>query len=677
MPASISTGVNGETLDINYGSTGDTTTAHIGSYAITGTLSSGTGQLSDYSVTLTNGALTVNPFAFTYLIGNDSQTYGSPANLGSDLPASISTGVNGETLDINYGSTGDTTTAHVGSYAITGALSSGSGQLSDYSVTLTNGTLTVNPFAFTYLIGNDGQTYGSPANLAADLPATISTGINGETLDITYGSTGDTTTAHVGSEAITGNLANGTGLTSDYSATLTNGILTISPFAFSYIIGNDSQTYGSPANLAADLPATISTGVNGESLDITYGTTGDSTTAHVGSYAITGTLSSGTGQLSDYSVTLTNGALTVNPFAFNYTIGNDSQTYGSSANLTADLPATISTGVNGETLDITYGSTGDNTTAHVGSYAITGALSSGTGQLSDYAVTLTSGALTVSPFAFTYLIGNDSQTYGSPANLSGDLPATISTGVNGETLDITYGSTGDTTTAHVGSYAITGALSSGTGQSSDYSVKLANGTLTVNPFAFSYTIGNASQLFGQPANLAEDLPDTIPTGVNGEELAINYGSTGDTNTSYVGNYAIVGTLSDNTGQASDYTVTLSSGTLTVAPLPVDITGADVGGVLVTPVVAASFTVRVGSFQPSFAATASDFTASIDWGDGTSTAGVITANSTGGFDVAGTHSYAIEETVPVVLTVTQTISGAVYSVAREKPSSSPAARLSRS
>ena len=43
--------------------------------------------------------------------------------------------------------------------------------------------------------------------------------------------------------------------------------------------------------------------------------------------------------------------------------------------------------------------------------------------------------LTVRPHAFSYAIGNDSQTYGSPANLAGDLPGTIGTGVNGQTLN--------------------------------------------------------------------------------------------------------------------------------------------------------------------------------------------------------------------------------------------------
>ena len=95
-------------------------------------------------------------------------------------------------------------------------------------------------------------------------------------------------------------VSNGTGLASDYTVTLTNGTLTVNPYAFTYTIGNDSQTYGTPANLATDLGTTITTGVNGENL--TSPTAARATrTAHVGSYAITGVVSNGTGLASDYT----------------------------------------------------------------------------------------------------------------------------------------------------------------------------------------------------------------------------------------------------------------------------------------------------------------------------------------------------------------------------------------
>ena len=87
---------------------------------------------------------------------------------------------------------------------------------------------------------------------------------------------------------------------------------------------------------------------------------------------------------------------------------------------------------------------------------------------------------TVSPAPLNITIADDSQTYGTAANLSTDLGTTIETGVDGQTLNIAYSSVGDTDTANAGTYAITGTLSDGTGQLSDYTVELNDGTLTIN-----------------------------------------------------------------------------------------------------------------------------------------------------------------------------------------------------
>src|SRR5207248_5458303 len=163
-------------------------------------------------------------------------------------------------------------------------------------------------------------------------------------------------------------------------------------------------------------------------------------------------VSNGTGMLSDYTLTLNDGTLTVNPYALTYTIGNDTQTYGTAADLAADLGTTFTTGVNGQNLGITYPSTGDTATAHVSSYDITGVVSDGTGLASDYAVTLNDGTLTVNPYALTYTIGNDTQTYGTAADLAGDLPATFSTGVNGQKDPKRVAKRRDTATAHGSSY---------------------------------------------------------------------------------------------------------------------------------------------------------------------------------------------------------------------------------
>src|SRR5207244_43307 len=106
------------------------------SYAVIATLVN-----ANYQGTVA-GTLVISPYAFTYQIKNDSQLFGYPANLAHDLSAMIATGVNGENLAIAYSSTGDTASAAVGAYPITGVLSNGTGLLSDYNPTLTNGTLT-------------------------------------------------------------------------------------------------------------------------------------------------------------------------------------------------------------------------------------------------------------------------------------------------------------------------------------------------------------------------------------------------------------------------------------------------------------------------------------------------------------------------------------------------------
>ncbi len=52
-----------------------------------------------------------------------------------------------------------------------------------------------------------------------------------------------------------------------------------------------------------------------------------------------------------------------------------------------------------------------------------------------------------------------------------------------------------------------------------------------------------------------------------------------------------------------------------------------------------FTGVVAHFKDTGTSTAGDFTASIDWGDGTSSAGTITPDPTAGYDVTGSHTYA--------------------------------------
>ncbi len=72
---------------------------------------------------------------------------------------------------------------------------------------------------------------------------------------------------------------------------------------------------------------------------------------------------------------------------------------------------------------------------------------------------------------------------------------------------------------------------------------------------------------------------------------------------------------------------------------------------ISPLEAASFSGTVANFTDNDTSQpASNFTATIDWGDGTTTAGVV-SGSAGSFAVSGTHTYADEGSFPVIVTVT--------------------------
>jgi hypothetical protein len=143
-----------------------------------GTVNDGNGG-HNYAIQFANSSNgTITQYAFTYQIGNDSHVYGTTDNFATDLGTTINTGVNNETLGISYSSTGNTTTALVGTYFISATLSSGTGLLTNYKVNLSNGTLSVtaepgsvfvlDPKASGALTVSGGAQLKVPGNLIVD-----------------------------------------------------------------------------------------------------------------------------------------------------------------------------------------------------------------------------------------------------------------------------------------------------------------------------------------------------------------------------------------------------------------------------------------------------------------------------------------------------------------------------
>ena len=378
LDATVTGTVNGDVLSYTL-ATSAGQFSNVGSYAITVSL----GSNPNYSVTPTNGMLTIGQKAATVTANDKSKTYGdaNPA-----LDATVTGTVNGDVLAYTL-STAATQFSNVGSYAITVSL----GTNANYSVTPTNGTLTIGQKAATVTANDKSKTYGD-ANPALD--ATVTGTVNGDVLDYTL-ATAATQFSNVGGYAITVSL----GTNRNYSVTPTNGTLTIGQKAATVTANAKSKTYGD-ANPALD--ATVTGTVNGDVLAYTLSTAATQF-SNVGGYAITVSL----GSNGNYSVTPTNGTLTIGQKAATVTANDKSKTYGDA---NPALDATVTGTVNGDVLAYTL-STAATQFSNVGGYAITVSL----GTNGNYSVTPTNGTLTITK-------ANQFISWANPA----DAPAGVS-----------------------------------------------------------------------------------------------------------------------------------------------------------------------------------------------------------------------------------------------------------
>jgi len=138
--------------------------------------------------------------------------------------------------------------------------------------------------------------------------------------------------------------------------------------------------------------------------------------------------------------------------------------------------------------------------------------------------------------------------FGQPINLANILGTTVSTGVNSETLAISYICAGTQPTALVGPYVISGSVSNnGTGFCSNYNVTINSGTLTVMTPSVITTVQDGINLIivgtGGSDTIAVNATNPSAITVNGvgsysvgaSGHVIVYGMVSDDNISLIGN----------------------------------------------------------------------------------------------------------------------------------------------
>ncbi len=223
----------------------------LGTYAYTpangSVINTGTNTLSvvftpsdtvDYTSVTDTVSLVVLPAPLTITAANTNRQYGQ---VNPVLTGTISGITNGDIITDSY-SCAATMASPVGNYAIVPGAAVGA-DLTNYTITYANGTLTVNPAALTVIANNRTKTYGQLVTFAGTEFTTAGL-LNSDTVSrVTLTSSGAATPAIVAGSpySIVPTSATGTGL-GNYTISYVSGSLSVNPAALTITANNRAKT---------------------------------------------------------------------------------------------------------------------------------------------------------------------------------------------------------------------------------------------------------------------------------------------------------------------------------------------------------------------------------------------------------------------------------------------------
>lgn len=525
---------------------------NVGNYAV----NIGLKTNPNYNVTANPGNLEITPSTVTVSITpfDNSKTYGEtdPALIATVGGLPEGTLVAGRDYEL-VRAEGDV----VGTYAITVKLLGNTG--TNYgTISLGEGTFTVNPRPVTLTANNGSKTYGQTdaQALPADWKgATLTVGnlIGTDSLNYSVSRTG---AENAGTYAVVITLGNNP----NYDVTTVDGTFVIHKKTIDVYANDAQKTYG---DSDPSFSATASGLVGEDKLDFTF-TREDG--ENVGDYAIT----VNTGNYDNYIINpIPGGKLTINPKDVTVTPNPSGKVYGyDDPALSANVIGTV----NGESLvygkDYTLSRTGDE---NVGDYKVI--VGAGTDANPNYNIIKSENTFVISQRPITLQAEDKTKKFGeADPKLTYVVVEKDPDGlVEGDTLDITSITRADGSS--VGQYKITIVP----GSNPNYDVKTIDGWLTITPKDVDVTIQpkNTGKVYGEDDPVFDENDVTISGLPAGETLVygVDYiverakAIVGDP----VGPYNMYVKLLDREAGNYDYRIQTLTGTFTVAPRPITIT----------------------------------------------------------------------------------------------------------
>ncbi|MCP2045020.1 MBG domain-containing protein [Pontibacter sp. HSC-36F09] len=505
-----------------------------GPYAITATLSPAD-VLSNYEITYNTAEFTITKADLVVTADAAEKVYGdaNPTFTGTI------TGIrNNDDISASY-TTVAAETSEIGEYDISPLLSGDA--LTNYTVTSTNGTLTVLKAGLAVVAHDKARIFGV-ANPVLD--GTL-TGIkNGDAITAIYNTAADEA-SNVGTYSITASLVDSNNKLRNYTVSNTSGTLTIIQAPASIAVTGLSKTYN-----RAEQAATVTTSPEGLAVTVTYDGRSDVPTA-AGYYAVVAVLNN-----SNYSATDGEGTLVIAPKEVTAALANAGKVYDgtqTAGGTTATLDGVISPD------DVTATVTGAvYSDANAGDRTITATVSLAGDDKANYTlVSVTPATATISQRAVTVAAIAKSKVYGDsdPA-----LTYVLKMGnlVDGDDFS---GELKREVGEDVGSYAINqNSLTAG----ANYTITYEAANLTITPKAITITANAKSKTYG---DLDPALTYAITTGSLVGTDAFT-GSLSRQNGENVGTFAIE---QGSVALSSNYSLTYNGADLSISPLAVTVT----------------------------------------------------------------------------------------------------------
>ncbi|SFW88271.1 MBG domain-containing protein [Chitinophaga sancti] len=437
---------------------------------------------ANYDLSYTNATLTITKAPLTVIANNDNKVYdGTPYTGGNGI--SYTGFVNNETQAILAGTLAYTGTSQGAVNATTYTITPSGLSAVNYNLTYTNGTLTITKAPLTVSANNDSKVYNG-ASYSGGNGVSYTGFVNNETAASLTGTLAYTGTSqgatNVGSYTITPSGL----LSQNYSLSYVDGTLSISKASLTVTANNDAKVYD--ANLYAGGNGVTYTGfVNNETASVLSGSVVYGGSSQGAMNASTYTISPSGLIAANYSITYSDGTLTITKAPLTIIASDDTKTYNGIGytggkglvyvGFTGADNASVLTG------PVLFGGTSQGA-VNTGTYTI---VPSGRTSL-NYDITFVAGTLTISKAPLTITAVDAAKTYDG-LSYTGGNGVTYTGFVNNENAtalsgNITYNGTSQGATT-VGTYVLT---PSGI-NAANYTITFVNGSLSISKATLTVT----------------------------------------------------------------------------------------------------------------------------------------------------------------------------------------------